>query len=203
MIMKKLFILIVVLFTLYNTKTFAQSSQSSQSEHLTFSNIPITGSLSSFVDKLVKQGFVRRDGSDNMLEGAFADKGSLISVDVTPKSKVVYRVGVIFDDTQQWFNIETTYSRFKRLLKSKYGNPIVEVEAFNDKLPNGATMPIIDRMSACKEGRCRYLSLWKNELGTISLSIAFLGHDLGTYVLLGYIDEKGSVLREKEISNDL
>lgn len=195
--MRKVIVILATLFTLHSTNAFAQS------EHLVFRNIPITGSLSSFVDKLIKQGFVRSDSSENMVVGTFADKESLISVDVTPKSKVVYRVGVIFDDSQQWINLETTYSRLKRILKSKYGNPIVEVEAFNDKLPNGATMPIVDKMSACKDGRCRYLSLWKNELGTISLSINFLGYDIGTYVLLGYMDEKGSALREQEISSDL
>lgn len=160
--MKRFILFTFVLFTM--TCVYSQG-------HLEFRDIPIDGTLKSFVKKLKKQGYkqILNKGTYIILEGRFAVGDAQISVYSTEKTKTVWKVSAIFGIYESWNEIKGLYSKLKDLYIAKYGNPnntyefLVpsyigkELEAIkNEKgacasffdVPNGTISIVVDSMGA-------------------------------------------------------
>ena len=119
--MKRFIIFICLLFTI---------SCAYSQEHLEFRDIPINGSIKTFVKKLKKQGYKEYEnkGTYRSLTGRFAVKDAFISVYGTEKTKTVWKVCVIFGLYETWQKLRTDYLELKELYISKYGNPTKEYD---------------------------------------------------------------------------
>ena len=112
------------------------TSTSSASNPLSFKGIPITGSLSSFGNELVKAGF--RNSGNGTYTGDFAGYGGC---KVTPVgNNPVKEVRVDFPVITDWNTLEKAYDDLQASLTRKYGVEPRMIEGSNlavYDLPNG------------------------------------------------------------------
>lgn len=95
-------------------------------EHLSFMGIPITGTITSFQNKLIAKG-CKLSKIDNQLptgirgfKGVFAGKDCNIYVWYNHRSKVVYSVRAVTDSNESIEQAHNTFYYFKNLLIQKY-----------------------------------------------------------------------------------
>ena len=121
--------------TTNNTTTSTTTTTTSSSSPLTFKGIPITGSLSSFGNELVKAGF--RNAGNGTYIGDFAGYSGC---KVTPVgSNPVQEVRVDFPVISDWDALEKAYDGLQADLTKKYGmEPIVNRNLAVYNLPNGS-----------------------------------------------------------------
>ena len=157
--MKKVIILLIAL-------SFALSATSQ--EHLSFKGIPITGSITSFCQKLRAKGFTQTHSSENtrLFSGKFTGKTATIGVGAADNGKDVFTVCVFFDSTGEWNNLTSTYYYYKELYTQKYGEPSACVEN-NPSL----SAENISMMLEVHQGTVTWASLFKAPGGEIELSI--------------------------------
>lgn len=158
-----------------------------QSNHLTFKGIPINGTLNQFSNQLVKKGFTKMysENGQAILQGDFAGyKNCYVAVSTLDQEDVVYMVGVMFPDLDQWALLESNYLKLKEMLTMKYGEPIDVVEEFQSTY-----QPRTDneKLHKLKFDECTYKSIFESEKGRIFLTIS---HEsvMKCFVVLGYVD---------------
>lgn len=197
--MKKTLFL-MLLFLLIQIGAFAQTST-----HLTFKGIPIDGDFKSFEKKMKEKGF---DNTFTLSSKAF--KGSFASYDnctavvnLTSGSNTVYQIMVVFDTGRNWLTIENMYSKLKKELTSKYGEPIRDVSFFRSPYEYGDGYEI----TAIKENSCVYNCLFETDKGKILLLIGDFEIVGNGFISVAYLDKQNELLNNKEehqlISNDL
>lgn len=193
--MKNLFITTV--FVLTTMLTFAQGS-----EHLSFKGVPIDGTRSEFVSKMVQKGFTH-GGTENeisILTGEFAGyRDCTISVATLKKKDLVNTIIVIFSSLDTWELLSNNYFNLKDLLTQKYGKPAEVVERFDD-YPE----PEDDdsKMFCVMTNKCKYYSTFETEKGTIELSIIY-DESMNSYVTLKYCDKINREIIRTEALDDL
>ena len=163
----------------------------SQGEHLPFKGIPITGAASDFADELVRQGYDIQTSDDGsiVLKGKFTDKDCLIVLTVTPQSKIVSGVGVLFDEKYNtWSSIKSEYNRYKKLYEKKYGIPQIDNHRFDRPYYEGDGY----EMTALRVDKCNYLTAWQLKNGTIALKMA------ENQIMLLYSDKVNNALDDME-----
>ena len=196
--MKKIF-LISSLF-LFSTPLFAQT-KSDTSEHLTFKNVPIDGTLSEFIMKMKKAGFIPTGMQDGMgiLEGEFASYPFCkIGVQTLQQKDLVSKIVVIFPNRESWQLLSANYLNLKEMLTEKYGKPYVTIEKFETYEPSGDD----SKLFAAKRGDCKFYSIFSNEKGTIHLTID-KDDKRKCFVSLTYVDKINSANIRKQALGDL
>ena len=192
--MKKLIVSIIA--TILSSALFAQS------EHLSFKNVPIDGTLNQFVARMKSAGFVSesmRDGTA-VLKGDFAGyKGCHIVVSTLQNKDLVSTIGVIFPECSNWSILEGNYVKLKEMLVTKYGTPAEVIEEFQRPLYADDDN---SKMHELKMDRCTYRTLFQTEKGNIALKLI---HDdyLDCHVLLGYYDKINGLEIEAAALDDL
>lgn len=188
--MKKLIFAIILL---------AGLAASAQTEHLTFKGVPIDGNLNSFVSKLKQKGFslLHSESGTAVLNGDFAAyKNCMVGV-YEHESGIVNRIAVMFPNKDTWARLYGDYSNLKEMLTEKYGEP-TSIEEFEQM---SYDMNDNSKMHEVRMGRCRYISDWETNNGTIELRI---DHQLsiGCMVILIYADaENDAKVRSKAIDD--
>ena len=110
-----------------NTTTYSSSNP------LTFKGIPMTGSLSSFGNELVKAGF--KNNGNGTYTGNFAGYSGC---KVTPVGNPVQEVRIDFPVISDWDSLEKAYDGLQADLTQKYGmEPVVNRNLAVYNLPNG------------------------------------------------------------------
>jgi hypothetical protein len=166
-----------------------------QKEHLTFKGIPIDGKLTAFVNKLQDKGFKVNLSTSNFaqMEGEFSGKICEIYIQASLISNTTYQVHVLLEESDNWFEIRTTYNEYKKLLTSKYGagnskedfmNPYYEGDGYE--------------MTAIRKDKCRFFTMYELPNGKIALGIASIKDGS---VLLIYSDKMNEELAEQEKVN--
>ncbi len=173
-----------------------------QSEHLTFKGIPIDGTLRQFSSQLTQKGFIKL-GSENgqaMLTGDFAGyKDCYVFVSSVDQKDLVYLVGVMFPALDQWGLLEANYTKLKKMLTTKYGEPSEVVENFQSMVqPRNDS----DKLYELKFDRCTYKTIFDTEKGRIALSLAHEGVSK-CYVILAYIDGINGAIMNNAAMDDL
>lgn len=197
--MKKVCSIIILFFT--TTTCFAQSKVDT-SNHLSFKGVPIDGTLSEFVLKMKKTGFEHMQTKDGIafLQGDFASyKLCTIGVSTLKTRDLVSKIEVMFQAQDTWSTLFGNYDNLKNLLTEKYGKPSAVVEKFQSsyELEDDKS-----KMHAVKFDRCKYITNFETEKGTIELSIV---HDRVTncFVKLTYFDKINSETIKKQALDDL
>ncbi|MGN0214074.1 MAG: hypothetical protein ACI4AH_04610 [Muribaculaceae bacterium] len=173
---KVLFLLIALSFV------FSASAQ----EHLSFKGIPITGSITSFCQKLKAKGFTQTHSSDNfrLFRGNFTGREATVGVGAADNGKDVHTVCVFFDSSREWNSLANTYFYYKELYTEKYGAPTTCVERNPSTRSDNLSM-----MAEVHQGTVTWGSVFKAPGGEIELSIE--KDNAGVYegfVIIRYID---------------
>ena len=118
-----------------STTVNTPSTTATASSPLSFKNIPISGSLSSFGSELVKAGF--RSAGNGTYTGYFAGYSGC---KITPSGNPVQEVRVDFPVISDWNALEKAYDSLQASLTQKYGIEPVTSTSNNlaiYNLPNG------------------------------------------------------------------
>ena len=186
-------ILITYCCILLSTLSISQTSQ-----HLSFKGVPIDGTLADYVSKMKQSGFtvLSAENETTLLIGDFAGyKDCYIGVSTLKQKDLVYKIGVIFPESETWSNLSGNYFDLKQMLTEKYGKPSETVEKFH----NSYTQSDDDTSKMYEVGmdRCKYYSIWLTEKGEIQLSIEHDG-SFNCFAKLMYLDKiNGDIIKAK------
>ena len=186
--MKKICFLVLILFItdyLY-----------SQESHIEFKGIPLNGSLSSFVEKMKREGFKFKEYSDNsvaIMEGLFTGKNVEIFVISSSKTKTVWKVSSYYEGKESWLSLKRDYNEMVELFKKKYGEPVKHFEFFSKPYYEGDGY----EMQALKKEKCFYASFWETDKGTMIVEITEWGQ-----IRVGYEDRINIKVKQKEELED-
>ncbi len=160
---------------------FAQTTQ----EHLSFKGVPITGSLTSFCQKLQQKGLTKIGTQDNItiFRGDFTGRQATIGAVAADNGKDVFSVAVMFDESEEWNTLVNTYEYYKEIYTEKYGAPTQCVENNPSFVDSNTAL-----MAEVYQGRVTYASLFESTGGKIQISIE-KGQGVYTgFVLIKYQD---------------
>lgn len=131
-----------------------------------------------------------------MFTGDFTGKQATIGVIATDDGKAVHSVVVLFDSSEDWNILVSTYDYYKDLYTRKYGSPAVNQENNPSRINSNFML-----MHELAQGTVTYVSAWEAPGGTIELSIEKSSSlsDSGM-VMIKYRD---SLNVETKIQNDL
>lgn len=178
------------------TSVFSASAQ----DHLAFKGIPIDGKSSDFVAKLVGKGFVvaRKTDDGTWMTGTFTGKDCTLLVESSIISHTSNRVYVLFGNETDWATIKNSYATIKRGLTLKYGEPSVVNEEFRSPYKEGEGYAYM----AFKDGDADWQSLYKTDLGIISLYIRAQDWN-NLSLIIRYEDSANCAKAVSELTEDL
>lgn len=165
-------------------------------DHLTFKGIPITGTMSSFCQKLQQKG-LRPLGSDKTIrifKGDFTGREATIGVVAAQNGKDVFGVAVMFPESKEWNRLTNTYDYFKELYTEKYGRPSFQKER-NPSHSDSNTA----KMAEVHQGTVTWTSTWDVTGGEIELSIDKTDGFYEGMVVIRYKDSRN--VRQKRQSD--
>lgn len=141
-----------------------------EGDHLTFKNVPITGSLDEFVTKMKAAGFTLKELDNNTatMEGRFVNRDCELYVIGSPKSKRVWKATVYLPKETSWISIKSSYNDFKEQFTTKYGKPSSSYNFFSEPYYEGDGY----EMQALRKEKCHYISFWETRTGNIAVSIS-------------------------------
>ena len=168
----------VILMLFVSTMLTAQT-------HLTFKDLPITGTEQAMATKLVNQGYTLN--ADGSLSGSFAGYNASVVI-VATKANVVWKVIVLLDDRTTWRSIKDDFTTFKEALNNKYGAG-QSFEFFTKPYYLGDGY----EMQALSNDKATYATFYELSTGTIVLKM----HRNG-FVLIEYEDKAGAELKKAE-----
>ena len=170
--------------------------------HLIFNNVPINGTLKSYVAQMEKKGFkingwanltkeeIKTEAYKNgkaVMIGDFADfKQCTLYVETLTNKDLVYKIRVEFEYTSEWKELKENYTHLKQLLTKKYGTPASCTEKI--KVESWRIGDNSDIMGSFNEGS-KYETIFKTDKGDITLFI-----DTNHRLTLEYLDKKNSKL---------
>ena len=188
--MKKiLFLLIGFVIAL---SSFAQDPQ-----HLEFKGISLDGKLSDFVSRLSKEGFTFKGYVRDyvaVMEGIFAGNYATIHILATPKSKIVWKTTVNYNEIESWSSLKSDYLNMKELFTKKYGEPEAHYEFFSSPYYEGDGY----ELQALRKEKCDYISFYRLPLGGVIVQISQFG-----YIQMSYEDKINSKLKIKEEESEV
>lgn len=169
----------------------------SAQEHLTFKGIPIEGSMVSFCQKLKAKGYtqINRDNKITLFTGDFTGRSATIGVVAGDDGKNVFSVAVLFDASEEWNTLVSTYEYYKDLYTRKYGNPATSVENIPEYADSNTS-----KMLRLHEGEVTWASLWKVAGGEIEVYIDKASGVCQGQVMIRYRDSQNV---EAKIKRDL
>ena len=174
-------------------------------EHLTFKGIPIDGTPQEFGRKLEEVGFeydFKNQGSYWYKGGSFAGYNDC-TVIVKAYDNLVYEIVAILPTKYKWSHLYNDYSTLVSSLKSKYGDPISQVEEFVNTPSYIDLDDDNDKYHEVKNDHCIYYCTFRDVpgwdyKGTIHIEIKSSG-----CVGLHYTDWYNDYLKRKAVNNDL
>lgn len=155
-------------------------------EHLSFKGIPITGSMTSFCQKLKAKGFVQigSEGNVRLFKGDFTGRQATVGAVAADNGQDVFTVAVFFDETDSWNTLVNTYEHYKDLYIEKYGNPTQCVENNPSRTDSNTSL-----MYELFQGRVTYACVFEAPGGSIQISIE-KGNINDGFVLIKYQDSQ-------------
>ena len=198
--MKKL--LLLLLCSIAICSSYAQTDETNIEQHLKFKGIPIDGTPSEFGEKLKASGFVY----DTTLVGNPWYKGSFAgyyNCDICVKvhNNMVYEVAALLPQNYSWDHLYNSYSTLKEMLTTKYGEPWLNEEKFENTPPYVNIEDDNEKFREVKKGNCKYSAAYtslKDGLGIIVIEIKDSGR-IGLY----YEDFTNSKKKQSSAINDL
>ena len=175
-----------------------------QEEHLSFKGIPINGTLKQYTTAMVKAGFKSEGTLDDgtaLLSGDFAGyKGCIVGVSTLSNYDFVNRIVVLFPEKDTWASLINDYEHLKSLLKTKYGEPSMNMEQFTGYA--GKTDSDGIKMSALHNDELEWFTVFSTDLGNIELSVVSASYGKGM-VRMVYFDKKNTETVRQNALDDL
>ena len=180
--------ILVILCCLFSCALYAQE------KHMEFKGIPLNGTLSSFIQKMKVKGYKTIYTEDNavIMEGEFIGKSASIAILASPKSKIVWKVGINFKKETSWSSLKSEYYKIKESYIKKYGKPLQSFERFFKPYYEGDGY----ELQALKLDKCTYESYFETPEGMI-----FVGMDSSGCISIGYEDGINLKIARKEKEN--
>ncbi len=171
--------------------------------HLTFKGVHITGTLRDYVNSMKSVGF-RLVSSDNgvaRMSGDFAGfKGCTLLVSTIDNHDLVCTIDVLFPEQEQWSELHGDYSTLKKMLTQKYGSPSSCVEKFQGMMTK-INSDDNSKMFDVKHDGCKYITTFNAPKGRITLRIDHEDYDC--FVRLTYADKVNSAAVLSTAMDDL
>lgn len=177
----------------------ASLAAGAQGAHLKFHGIPLGGDVKEFTSALTKKGFQVRDGNaaGTVLTGPFLGQAdAVIILNTNPSNSIVAIVTAAVPAGDRWTYIEKSFVETVTLYKTKYGEPECLVEEFD-----GYAESDYGKLSAVREGRCKYFSSWKTDGGVISVAVKYLVDDYR--IVCEYADNDAGMKYLKKILEEI
>lgn len=168
--------------------------------HYSFQGIEMNMKVGAFSTELSRKGYAilyaKEDSTACILSGTFAGKDDCsIIVFGTPKSKIVWKVSILFPETKSWYSVKNNYMTLVESYTKKYGNPQKHFEFFSSPYEEGDGYEI----SAISLEKCHYLSMFEKDNVTILIRIN-KGDVRTACVNVSYEDKINQELMKKEKS---
>lgn len=159
-----------------------------------FKGIPLNGTLSSFVQKMKVIGYKTILTQDYavIMEGEFIGEKANIFILATPKTKIVWKIGVTLEKEISWSSLRFAYFKTKESYIKKYGKPRHSFEKFEDPYYEGDGY----ELQALKMEKCSYISYFETPEGMISV-----GMDSSGCISIAYEDGINVKIASKEKEN--
>lgn len=157
-------------------------------EHLKFKNIPIDGTVTSFISKLKAAGLKHYSdtGINEVLDGTFAGMNNCkVIFASSDKTKTVFRVAVITENEVSWRSLKNTYNTVKETYNNKYGEGR-SYEFFEDPYYEGDGF----EFQALRRDKCTYATFYTTPEGNISIQMKGSSTSSEGYLLITYEDDK-------------
>lgn len=186
--MKRIILTLTVLFATINI--MAQ-------EHLSFKGIPIQGSLTEFCNKIKNKGFTvtSKENDITVFSGDFTGRKVSVAVTATNDGQNVFGIVLVFDPSEEWNTLVSTYDYYKDLYTRKYGKPTASRENNPARSDSNTSL-----MREVHQGTVTYSSVWEVTGGDIQLSIQKAPSVYTGMVVISYKDSQNM---EAKIQNDL
>lgn len=171
----------------------------SQEKHIEFRGVPLNEGLNSFVQKMKTKGYKTIYSQKNavVMEGEFINKKANIYILSTPKTNIVWKVGISFEKEISWSSLKFEYKNAKESYTQKYGKPL-HFEYFTDPYEEGDGY----ELQALRMEKCTYESYFEIPEGMI---VVKMNSDGG--VGIAYEDKinaiKASEEKENAIMNEI
>lgn len=163
-----------------------------QSDHLTFKNIPIDGTIETFIKKMEENGFQQTylagDESGAVMEGEFVNMKCEIFILASPKTKYVWKVLVKLPEETSWYSLKSDYFKYKKAYTEKYGKS-TDYEFFSKPYYEGDGY----ELQALRMDKCSYSAFFNTDNGSLSVSIGKEG-----CIQLSYEDKENANKRSNE-----
>lgn len=186
--MKTIKIIITSVLWLILVQTGFTQNHINVTNHMTFLEIPIDGTLNEYISKMKQKGFTLIEIEDGvaLLKSDFASyKDCIIGVATLKGKDLVSGIVVIFPNRKTWATLASNYFNLKELLTEKYGEPSEVLEEFDTYLePDDDN----SKMYEVKMNNCKYYTTFELENGNIQLSIKNNGFS-SSFVMLLYYDK--------------
>lgn len=168
-------------------------------EHLSFKGIPITGSITTFCQKLKAKGFVQQasQGNVRLFKGDFTGRQASVGVVAADNGQDVFTVAVFFDESDSWNTLVNTYEHYKDLYIEKYGQPTQCVENNPSNSDSNTSL-----MYELYQGRVTYASIFEVPEGAIQISIE-KGYINDGFVLIKYQDTQNINAKRQSDLDDI
>ena len=177
--MKQILLLAVALFLSFGAMA--------QTQHFTFRDIPINGTVEEVGAKLKELGYTPTD-SPSKYTGQFIGEDCAIYLLDSDYTKMVYSIVAQFEPASRWSSLKADFREVKELCTSKYGKPTLSRESFSSPYYDGDGY----EMTAVKVDKCNYVAQWKVENGEVTVLISKSGS-----IAIYYTDKTNEELDEK------
>ena len=169
-------------------------------EHLSFKGVPITGSITSFCQKLSDKGLTKlgTEGNITLFRGDFTGRDANIGVIAADNGKDVFSVAVMFDETDTWNTLVNTYDHYKDLYVEKYGKPKHCVENNPSRSTSNTSL-----MLALDNSDFAYGCIFETTGGSIEISIRKGQLTCQGFVLIRYEDNINTQAKRQSDLDDI
>ena len=186
------------IFGLFILFTSAQSNRAAtistfDKEIPEFLGIEVDGKRDEVIEKFKAKGFIVKGDIDKgpivSMKGSAGNLNFELMIVSTPKSKIVRKFVVYLPEQSSWNSLLDYYTRYKKTLTDKYGNPGDSFDFFSSpyKLGDGY------EMTAVAAEKATYAAYWTLKGYTLSIEIS-----KWKQVKIAYENENNSKIAEKE-----
>jgi hypothetical protein len=185
------------IFGLFTLFTSAQSNRAAtlstfEKEIPEFLGIEVDGKRDEVIEKFKAKGFIVKGDIDKPVVSMNGSVGNInfeLIIVSSPKSKIVRKFSVYLPEQSSWNSLLNDYTRYKKTLTDKYGNPGDSFDFFSSpyKLGDGY------EMTAVAAEKATYAAYWTLKGYSLSIEIS-----KWKQVRISYENDNNSKIAEKE-----
>jgi hypothetical protein len=186
------------IFGLFTLLTSAQSNRAVtlstfEKEIPEFLGIEVDGKRDEVIEKFKAKGFIVdgdiSKGNVVPMKGSIGNRDFELNIVSTPKTKVVWKFSVYLPKQSTWNSLLDDYTRYKKTLTDKYGNPEKSFDFFSSPYELGDGY----EMTAVAAEKSHYSAYWTLKGYALSIVIS-----KWKQVRIAYENENNSKISEKE-----